>query len=185
MRTCQRLIQAGADPAFKGLRDQTCLMSAIKGKHYEVIELLMAPTVAAGAIDAQDVHGQTSLMLMASERGMVTLIQKLLTLGADCGLIDEDGSTSLLLAISANHEAAAELLVEPTSQAGAVAAKDSKDRTALMMASEKGMVTLVQKLLTLGILAAGAKPELTDQHGMTALMLACVNSHENTAHVTT
>ena len=107
---------------------------------------------------------KTALML-ASERGMVTVIRKLLDRGADCSLTDEEGATSLMLAVTGaidaqhasssgdirkkestgvetvNFEAAVGLLVEPTSQAGALDAKTSSGSTALMIASFWGMVT--------------------------------------------
>jgi hypothetical protein len=51
--------------------------------------------------------------------------------------------------------------------------------SSLMAASEKGRTGIVRRLL-----AAGAKPELTNRHnGLTALLLACGNAHMEAAAV--
>ena len=52
----------------------------------------MEPTSQVGALDAKDSEGLTALMI-ASKRGMVTLMQKLVDKGADCGITARDGST--------------------------------------------------------------------------------------------
>ena len=80
------------------------------------------------------------------------------------------GKRSLLVAAQAGS---AELVAEhlDNSIKGAdLAAGDGRGRTALMAASEHGFPGIVAALL-----AAGAKTELADTRGRTALALSCVN----------
>lgn len=81
----------------------------------------------------------------------------------------QECKTSLMLAIANQHESAALLLITPTATAGALDVRDKTGYTALMLAVDKGLVHDVELLIT-----AGAKPEVTDTGGMTALALACV-----------
>ena len=77
------------------------------------------------------------------------------------------------LLLAAAQAGSAELVAEhlDNSIKGAdLAAGDGRGRTALMAASEHGFPGIVAALL-----AAGAKPELADTRGRTALALACVN----------
>ena len=73
---------------------------------------------------------------------------------------------SLLAAILWDKE---ELVAQHIAKGADLAARDPLGRTALMAASEHGFPGIVAALL-----AAGAKPELTDTRGRTALALACV-----------
>ena len=115
---------------------------------------------------------------------MVTLVQKLVDKGADCGLTNKDGSTSLLLALKSGTarraegeeeaekeeeedtrteemrkaEEVAALLIAPTRAAGALDATDNDGVSSLMAARKNGLDGIVKMLLS-----AGAKPELTDE----------------------
>ena len=76
------------------------------------------------------------------------------------------------LLLAAAQAGSAELVAEhlDNSIKGAdLAARDGRGRTALMAASEYGFPGIVTALL-----AAGAKPELADERGRTALAHACV-----------
>ena len=77
--------------------------------------------------------------------------------------------TALALAIANGHEEAAKMLIEPIKAAGALNVQDGAGRSALMIAAGKGLISITRQLL-----AAGAKPELTDANDMTALAHACV-----------
>ena len=103
-------------------------------------------------------------------------MEKLLALGAKSELTDKNGSNSLMWALCRKHEATAELLLEPTIAAGALDAQGASDQSALMWASASGLAGMVEKLLELG-----AKPDLKDAGGKTALDLA--NSAGHTACV--
>ena len=65
-----------------------------------------------------------------------------------------------------------ELLLEPIVAAGALDAQGASDQSALMWASTSGLAGMVEKLLELG-----AKPDLKDAGGKTALDLAKSAGH--------
>ena len=65
--------------------------------------------------------------------------------------------TALALAIAHGHEDAAKMLIAPTQAAGALDVVDDTGSSALMIAATKGLVSVTEQLL-----AAGAKPELTE-----------------------
>ena len=60
---------------------KTALIIAIENKHEEVVQLLIAPTAAAGAINAQDTEGNSALML-ATSGCHSTIMGKLREVGA-------------------------------------------------------------------------------------------------------
>ena len=64
-----------------------------------------------------------------------------------------------------------EMLIAPTQSAGALDVQNDEGTTALMHAIMYGLCGVVELLV-----AAGARPELIDKCGMTALLLACANS---------
>jgi hypothetical protein len=65
-------------------------------------------------------------------------------------LLSQDGNTALMLACEHKHEAAAAELMEATKRAGALDLQDRwEKRSALHIASEKGLAGTVAKLLAL------------------------------------
>jgi ankyrin repeat protein len=74
-----------------------------------------------------------------------------------------------MFSITNKHQAAAELLNAPTAAAGALDMQNDTDHTALMRAAQTGPYSVVDRRIT-----AGAKSELMNKGGMTALALACV-----------
>jgi len=92
---------------------------------------------------------------------------------------DEDKMSSLLWACYFGDEMAASKMIEQTKTSGELDLQHTCTRMSfLMAASQNGHSGIVEKLL-----AAGSKTNLTDKEGMTALMLACVNGHEDSAKV--
>ena len=92
-------------------------------------------------------------------------------------LLAQDGNTALVLACKKKQEAAAAELMEATKRAGALDLQGGHyKRSALHLASAKGLAGTVAQLLALG-----ADATLTDKNGDTALMLACENKHEAAA----
>ena len=77
------------------------------------------------------------------------------------------GKTALILAVENNHVAAAEVLLGPTKDAGAIDVQACNGQggvptwSALMYASYMGLVVVVEKLLALG-----ANPSLKTSYGM-------------------
>jgi len=133
-----------------------------------MVKLLLAPMQAAGALDVPNIGGRTVLMY-AAMYGLGNVVQQLLDAGSNPGLGDTDGSTALLLACSKGHTIAADLLLSPTAVAGALDERNATGCTALMLAVEKGLFSVVERLV-----AAGAKVKVMDTGGMTALAVACV-----------
>lgn len=94
-------------------------------KHDSMLELLIAPTAAAGALDQSGTYG-TALML-AMGPGMVDAngikqcdpaVHKLLEAGAKPEIAGKCGGTLLSYAISQQHEVAAEKLIPLIAAAG-------------------------------------------------------------------
>ena len=136
------------------------------------LEALLAPTSAVGAIDARGGEFERSALIEVSAAGLTNMVEKLLALGAKPEKTDKNGSNSLMWALCNEHEATAELLLEPTIAAGALDAQGASDQSALMWASALGLAGMVEKLLELG-----AKPDLKDAGGKTALDLANSAGH--------
>jgi hypothetical protein len=119
--------------------------------------------------------------------------EQLLVAGAKHDLVNKDNKTAVDLALqnplkidaekmesvvqvlakhwllAAVHAGSAELVAKHVTKGADLEARDGRGWTALMAASEHGFSGIVTALL-----AAGAKPELADKQGRTALALACV-----------
>lgn len=73
----------------------------------------------------------------------------------------------------AKREKVVLMLVSPTQAASALDVPSIEGRTVLMYGAMYGLCSVVEQLL-----AAGARSELTDTHGLTALLLACGKGQE-------
>ena len=123
-----------------------------------VVALLMACAFSAGqdeetiTFDANSGpgYGKRALHLVAEGGGPLALLLLLLVAGARVDAQDDDGYTALMLACANNQEAAAGELMEATKRAGALDLQDRwEKRSALHIASEKGLAGTVAKLLVL------------------------------------
>jgi len=56
------LLVHGTDPELTDACDMTSLMVALENRHEAAGEVLLAPTIAAGALDVQDSDGKSALM---------------------------------------------------------------------------------------------------------------------------
>jgi ankyrin repeat protein len=91
----------------------------------------------------------------------------LLEKGADAAVTDEKGKTCLSIAMDHTHDAAAELLVQPTIGAGVdIDAQDKEGKTVLMRACADGLTNTAAKLMKLN-----ANLGIKDKHDSTALEL--------------
>ena len=79
-------------------------------------------------------------------------------------LLAQNGDTALMLACANKQEAAAAELMEATKRAGALDLQGEYEKSALHLASEKGLAGTVAQLLALG-----ADATLTDKEGKTAV----------------
>ena len=123
---------------------------------------------------------------------MPNLIPKLVSCGADCSLTNRSGCTSLMLALVFQNDTEAEFLIAPTAKAGALdvqagqGAEVDEDQvlecgyerigiegmTALMMASARGLVEIVEKLLQHGANPDVMTPATEYEQAETALTIA-------------
>ena len=82
------------------------------------------------------------------------LLEGLLGAGAKAELVDEDGRSSLMLALQGGHAETAMKLIAPTAAAGGLDLQDKQGRSCLAIASSQGEIEMVDALL-----GAGAKAE--------------------------
>ena len=127
----EEAIMNGADVNAKTNKGFTALMSAAKGDHAEIAELLL--TYGANVND-KDITGWTALMYAARE-GRTKTARVLLTHGANVNAKSYDGYTALMLAAINAHTKTAEVLLKHGANANE---KDKKGKTALMLAKELG-----------------------------------------------
>lgn len=120
-------------------------------------------------LDLADRRGRTALMV-ASSKGDVRLIRRLLDLGAEVDKRNSGGGTALMFAAQYNQAAAARLLLEGGADTDIQAAKGW---TALMIASLKGSNAVIEVLLE-----NGADPNIGDFQGFTPLMRAVVENRQ-------
>ena len=179
----QKLVALPTDVELTDEDGRTALMLAAANGHEKEAEILLTPTLTAGGdLDAQDTASGRSALMFAGNRGLKDFCRLLLSYGARPELTDKNGATSLMLALehaTAKNEAAADILLAPTSRAGVLDVQDANTKqSALHKASSRGYSAIVQKLLDLN-----ASPALTDKNGCTPLLLAIFYAHEAVADV--
>ena len=164
--TTSALLKAGADAAFVKSGGQTILMAAARTGNPDVVRALLDRS----AVDPK-VHG-----------------------GADVNARESSyGETALMWAVSENHAAAAKLLIEHGAEVNARSTKMDYDKdrfglegvitilphgywTPLMYAARQGSSAATRVLAD-----SGANLNLTDPDGTSALILAIINGHFDTA----
>ena len=103
-------------------------------------------------------ENKNALLLRYAQNGAAGGVIAVLQAGANTAHSDPRGKTSLTVAMEHKHDAAAELLVQPTIDAGMdIDAQDSTGKTVLMRACADGLTNTAAKLVSLG-----ANPELKD-----------------------
>jgi ankyrin repeat protein len=161
------LLAKGADPNLAAGSGVTPLAAAAYKGNDRVVELLLTHRADPNVVDTT---GKAAI-IYAAARGFVTIIARLLDAGVDVKQRYGNDLTALMWA--AGHEdgvnaRAAEDVVELLIARGApLDNTDNRGRTALMIAAERGHVTIVDLLLR-----RGANPTLKDNDGKTALELA-------------
>ncbi|KAJ3003633.1 UNVERIFIED_CONTAM: isocitrate dehydrogenase (NAD(+)) idh1, partial [Siphonaria sp. JEL0065] len=118
----------------------TAVMIAAEHKNEEAIEIYLKrfPQV----VDMINQKGQTALMIAAS-KGLRKCIEDLFALGANAGLVDEDGSTALHYAMSYGHAEASVVLIEHGQVSMHI--KNNKGFTAHDYASARSFGTVATK----------------------------------------
>jgi ankyrin repeat protein len=197
LRIVELLLEAGANPRLRDEDGRYPLDLAREHGHSEVAERLESALKATESDASGNVDED---LLLASERGEVEAIRRLLAQGADVNARDTRSkakrSTPLLLAARHGHHEAVRALL----QAGAdVTASDLDEeqslRQALWMYREVGAEAIRAEGLTLGrtalheavargdaamaelLLEAGAPADPPDVVGLTPLLLAAQGGH--------
>ncbi|XP_048243900.1 serine/threonine-protein phosphatase 6 regulatory ankyrin repeat subunit C-like isoform X2 [Haliotis rufescens] len=181
-----------------GYLKQTPVMMALEGGHYDVYHLL----VSEGAdLTVTDKHNSDCLML-ACERGNLSIVKHVLSLKA-CDMNRRGGylkQTPVMMALEGGHFDVYHLLV---SQGADLTLTDQYNRDCLMLACERGNVSLVKHVLSMKtcdinrrggylkqtpvmmaleerhydvyhlLVSEGADLTLTDDNNTDCLMLAC------------
>jgi len=187
----QSLLGAGADAKASNRYGVTPLELAATNGNPAMIDALLKAGADATAIKP---GGQTMLMT-AARIGNSDVVRILLEHGGEDVNARETsyGETALMWAASENHPAAAKLLIEHGAEVNARSTKFDypKDRfglegvitilphgswTPLMYAARQGSLGAARVLADMG-----ADLNLTDPDGTTALLLAIINSHYDTA----
>ncbi len=103
----EEAIMNGADVNAKTNKGFTALMSAAKGDHAEIAELLL---IYGANVNDKDITGWTALMYAARE-GHTKTAEVLLKHGANANEKDKKGKTALMLAKERGHTKVADIII--------------------------------------------------------------------------
>lgn len=187
----QALLAAGADAKASNRYAVTPLELAVNNGNAAITSALLKAGADASFIKP---GGQTILMT-AARTGNADVVRMLLDRGGEDVNARESsyGETALMWAVSENHPAAAKLLIEHGADINARSTKMNYDQdrfglegvitvlphgywTPLMYAARQGSSAAARVLAE-----SGASLDLTDPDGTSALILAIINSHFDTA----
>lgn len=185
----RRLIAAGEDPAARNVFGATPMMLAAQRGDADLLRLLLD---AGADVDSRNDEGQTALMVVA-RTGNVEAARLLVRRGADVHAREAwGGQTALMWAAAQGQPQMIRLLVKAGArvdersavrdwQRRVTAEGRPKDMfrgglTPLLFAAREGCIPCIDELLK-----AGADIDLDDPDGTTALIMALLNRHWDTA----
>ncbi|MBI2686622.1 MAG: ankyrin repeat domain-containing protein [Acidobacteria bacterium] len=170
------LIGAGAQVELADSHGTRPLMLAAEGTPYVANNAPLVTTLLANGavVEAQDERGRTALYRAAAE-GKEQAMRLLLEKKANTDQQATDGSTALLAAVTYGKVGAARLLVEGRAN---VEQADSSGNTPLMVASEGTPYLADNEPLVAILLSGGAKVDVQDQRGRSALNRASAAGKE-------
>ena len=157
-RVVSNLLERGFDPNALDPKGMHGLFLAVQEPSPKVAEVLIRWPKTN--VEFRTVKDESPLML-ASLRGHVALVKKLIERGAD---VNKTGWTPLHYAATSGHLEIMNLLLEHHAY---IDAESPNGTTPLMMAANYGTIDAVKLLLE-----AGADPMLRNQLGMTAIDFA-------------
>ncbi|CAG11131.1 unnamed protein product [Tetraodon nigroviridis] len=170
------LLHHGASPMTRDYtHKKTAMHAAAMNGHQECLRLLLSHSQHLD-VDAQDINGQTPLML-AVLNGHTECVYSLLSQGASVENQDRWGRTALHRGVVTGQEDCVEALL----QRGAnVCVRDAQGRSPLHLASACGRVAVLGALLQAG---SSSHTHLTDNQGYTPLHWACYNGYDSCVEV--
>eukprot|EP00055_Hartaetosiga_balthica_P000260 m.136088 g.136088 ORF g.136088 m.136088 type:complete len:1000 (+) comp10424_c0_seq1:78-3077(+) len=152
-----------------------CIHFAAYNGSYKTLEsVLQTPKADKNLVDND---GRSALHILAHQGHDATL-EELLDRGANAGLTDKDGMTPLMFACSNGHVACANILLFDEDASVDVNSVNTKNRSALMMASYQGDTDCVQNLIE-----AGCNVNLQDVNNWTAAFFAAMQGHDDVLDV--
>lgn len=176
----QLLLDAGANPRTgkKGEPQQLPVDDAVNFGKTAMVELL---TRNGGYIPGNTVDGRT-LLHRAVEKGKPGMVAAMIRAGADANEMTPNGSTPLLIAVSYRQSEVAETLLSFPEAVHGINAfftkTDPKKRTAFQIAIERGLASVVAKMLEFGadVNAQDADGATPMQHAVAQGNLALVKT---------
>jgi serine/threonine-protein phosphatase 6 regulatory ankyrin repeat subunit B len=163
------LLSQGAQVNITGRWGMTPLIAAVAEGHMGVVKMLLQHLVGP-EVDNRDREGRTALY-RAVMKGHEEMVALLLSQGAQLDIKDENGGTHLMAAACHGHLGVVKILLQHMGAQG-LDERDSKGRTALYYASERGHEEIVAFLRS-----QGAKVDITDEDGITPFMAAAAGGH--------
>lgn len=160
----ERFLIAGMDASSPNSKGESALLAAAKGGHAGVVKLLLEHGVDANIPGPE---GITPLLGLAAANDSGETARLLLDKGASDAATDNNGWTSLMLAVYNAHPAVVEVLISKNPQ---------QNDQALLVAALTGNEQVVRVLLD-----HGARPTATTPDGDTALHLAIQQGHQGVA----
>ena len=146
------------------------LIEACEKGHMEVFRFLIERGVKVNVTQAD---GLTPLIAASSE-GHVEMVRTLIEKGGDVTMKQTNGITALMRASERGHIAVVRLLAE---RRETIDAHDKDGRTSLMLASQEGHSDIVHFLIR----KEARVDQVQKSDGHSALMLACLGNHLETA----
>lgn len=167
------LLDSGANPCAVAVNRQTPLLVAAKSGHLRVVERLLKSNKRRFQQEELD----NALLLAAVEKNE-PVINKLHENGARSNRLRvSEGMTALHWTLRMGYVASAKLLIQSQDKADVDFTDEAKKQSALLMASEKGLTSVVTLLLE-----SGADINLTDSKERTALHLAAMGAYKETVN---
>lgn len=172
-RIVESLLNAGADPEYRGVDRQTALLAAAAGGHLDCVKQLVG---ASGQCDPniKSKTGRTALSLAAGN-GHEGIVKYLLSNEAASAAVDDGDYSSVtpfIWASGGGHLAILSVLAR--NRYVNVNSQDKNGRTALSWAAGDGMLEVVRYLLER---IRRVDPNLQDKTGRTAFSWAAGNGH--------
>ena len=182
----KELVKAGADIDIKDKSGHDALSYAISINNIEIVQILIDHGAKLENADAQDDKGRTLLMRAVINviddyaiEGTKTMefIEKLLIVGANINIRDNNGYDALLHAISKNNMLIARFLINHGARLENVNIRDNEGKTPLMRAVIKAVEKpYAEEAEAIGnierLLQAGADINTVDNNGYSVLLHA-------------